>query len=54
MAIAQVFIPFGEIIILLFWEFFTSVLADGFSLEVEWQQISLNLWDFSLYSGLSK
>ena len=27
-------------IILLFWEFFTPVLADSFSLESEWQQVS--------------
>ena len=26
-------------------EFFTSVLADGFSLEFEWQQVSLSLQD---------
>ena len=25
------------------WEFFTSVLADGLSLETEWQQISMTL-----------
>ena len=28
-------------------EFFTSVLADGFSLEFEWQQVSLSLQDSS-------
>ena len=32
-------------------EFFTSVLADGFSLEFEWQQVSTSLQDSSQYSG---
>ena len=32
-------------------EFFTSVLADGFSLEFEWQQVSSSLQDSSKYSG---
>ena len=32
-------------------EFFTSVLADGFSLEFEWQQVSSSLQDTSQYSG---
>ena len=32
-------------------EFFTSVLADGFSLEFEWQQVSSGLQDSSRYSG---
>ena len=32
-------------------EFFTSVLADGFSLEFEWQQVSSSLQDSSQYSG---
>ena len=36
------------IIILLFWEFF---LADGFSLEFEWQQITSSLQDSFQYSG---
>ena len=35
------------IIILLFWEFFTPTLADGFSLEFEWQQVSSSLQDSS-------
>ena len=30
------------------WEFFTFVLADGFSLEFEWKQISSSLQDFFL------
>ena len=34
-------------------EFFTSVLADGFSLEFEWQQVSSSLRDSSQYSGRS-
>ena len=32
-------------------EFFTSVLADGFSLEFERQQVSSSLQDSSQYSG---
>ena len=32
-------------------EFFTSVLADGFSLVFEWQQVSSSLQDSSQYSG---
>ena len=35
-------------------EFFTSVLADGFSLEFEWQQVSSSLQDSSQYSGRSQ
>ena len=31
-------------------EFFTSVLADGFSLEFEWQQVSSSLQQSSQYS----
>ena len=34
-------------------EFFTSVLADGFSLEFEWQQVSLCLQDSPQYFGHS-
>ena len=34
-------------------DFFTSVLADGLSLESEWQQVSLSLRDSSQYSGQS-
>ena len=34
-------------------EFFTSVLADGFSLEFEWQQVSSSLQDSSRDSGRS-
>ena len=33
---------------------FTSVLADGFSLEFEWQQVSSSLQDSSQYSGCSQ
>ena len=36
------------------WEFFTSVLADGLSLEFEWQQDSESLQDSSQYSGRSQ
>ena len=32
-------------------EFFTLALADGFSLESEWQQLFLSLQDSSQYSG---
>ena len=42
------------IIILLFWEFFTAALADGFSLGFEWQQISSSLQNSSQYSGWSQ
>ena len=35
-------------------ELFTSALADGFSLESEWQQVSSNLQDSSQYSGRSQ
>ena len=33
---------------------FTSALVDGFSLESEWQQVSLSLQDSSQYSGRSQ
>ena len=36
------------------WEFFTSALADGLSLEFEWQQISSNIQDSSQYSVWSQ
>ena len=32
---------------LLLWVIFTLALTDGFSLEFEWQQVSLSLQDFS-------
>ena len=35
-------------------EFFTSALADGFSLESEWQQVSSSLQDSSQDSGCSQ
>ena len=35
-------------------EFFTLVLADGFSLEFEWQQVSSSLQDSSQDSGRSQ
>ena len=41
------------IIIIYSLEFFTSALADGFSLESEWQQVSSSLRDSSQYSGCS-
>ena len=41
------------IIILFRWKFFTPALADEFSLEFEWQQVSSSLQDSSQYSGRS-
>ena len=35
-------------------ELFTSALADGFTLESEWQQVSSSLQDFSQYSVRSQ
>ena len=35
-------------------ELFTSALADGFSLESEWHQVSSSLQDSSQYSGGSQ
>ena len=32
------------------WEFFTPVLADDFSLEFEWQQVSSTLLSYSGWS----
>ena len=37
-----------------FWEFFTSALADGLSLEFEWQQVSSSLEDSLQDSGRSQ
>ena len=34
--------------------FLTSVLADGYSREFEWQQVSSSLQDSSQYSGRSQ
>ena len=42
------------IIILLIWEFFIPALADDFTLESEWQQVSSSLQDSSQYSGRSQ
>ena len=39
------------LLFVLFWEFFTPVLTDGFSLESEWQEVSSSLQDSSQYSG---
>ena len=36
------------------WEFFISVLTNGFSLEFEWQQVSSSLQDSSQNSGPSQ
>ena len=35
-------------------ELFTLALAEGFSLESEWQQVSSSLQDSSQYSGRSQ
>ena len=35
-------------------EFFTSAVADGLSLEFEWQQVSSSLQNSSQYSGRSQ
>ena len=35
-------------------DFFTSALAEGLSLEFEWQQVSSSLLDSSQYSGRSQ
>ena len=45
-----IFIKF-IITILLYLEFFTPALADGFSPEFGWHQVSPSLQDSSLYSG---
>ena len=37
----------NSITILLFWEFYTPVLADGISLEFEWELVSSSLRDSS-------
>ena len=42
------------IIIIYSLEFFTSALADGVSLESEWQQVYSSLQDSSQYSGRSQ
>ena len=41
----------NAIIIITSLEFFTLALADGFSLEFEWQQVSSSLQDSSRYSS---
>ena len=41
-------------IIFLLLEFSIPALADGFSLEFEWQQVSSSLLDSSQYSGRSQ
>ena len=42
------------IIIIIYSDFFISVLADGLSLEFQWQQVSSSLQDASQYSGRSQ
>ena len=44
----------AEIIIIYSLEFFSSALANGFSLESVWQQLSSSLQDSSQYSGRSQ
>ena len=41
------------IIIIIPWEFFTSAIAGGLSLESEWQQVSSGLQNSSQYSNRS-
>ena len=59
LALADVF-PLESIIIFIYSHYFyllhifTSVLADGLSLEFEWQQVSSSLQDSSQYSGHSQ
>ena len=48
-----IYIYISVYIIITLWEFFTPALADGLSLESEWQQVSSNLQDSSQYSGRS-
>ena len=43
-----------KILLLLCWEFFTPVLANGFSLEFEQQLVSSSLHNFSPYSDRSQ
>ena len=50
---SQFFLTF-IIIIITPWEFFTSALANGLSLEIEWQQVASSLQDSSQYSGRSQ
>ena len=49
----RVTLDYGRQLYLLFTplEFFTSALADGFSLEFEWNQVSSSLQNSSQYSG---
>ena len=42
------------IIIITLWEFFTSALTDGLSLEFVWQQVSSSLQDSFQYSDRSQ
>ena len=42
------------IVIIYSLEFFTSALADGLPLELEWQQVLSSLPDSSQYSGRSQ
>ena len=41
------------IIIFLLWEFFPPPLADGFSQDFDWEQVSSSVQDFSQYSEWS-
>ena len=42
------------IIIIYSLNFFTSANADGLSLEIEWQQVSSSVQDYSQYSSRSQ
>ena len=52
--IVVVVVVFIIIIIIYSLEFFISAVADGLSLEFEWQQISSSLHVSSQYSGRSQ
>ena len=55
MPLHQITYPIIIIIIIIHsLEFFTPALADCFSLESEWQQVSSSLQDSSQYSGRSQ
>ena len=55
MFISFLFIIIIFIITLLIWEFFyAAALADSFSLEFEWKQVSSSLQESSQYSGQSR
>ena len=48
------FILWSAVLFLFFWEVFESVLADGFSMNFEWQQVFSSLQNSSQYSSHSQ